>query len=266
MDKTELLDRLRADGDERLLLSRVLDRQRQAGRHGAPVSTDFLSPREQALVRELLRLSGVPEDSYLFTGGVENAERQVLCFLPDWMDRDTLTPEQLPVRAIRAAWRDGDTLSHRDLLGALMGLGIVRAKTGDIYVSSHSADALILDSVREFLLQNWASAGRVRLSVSPLELASVTVPPPRVQELRDTVSSLRLDAVTAAGFRLPRAKAAELVSAGRVQVNWLDCGKPDRTLKPGDCVNARGFGRFTLSRVGEPTRKGRFPIFITRFL
>ena len=266
MDKTSLLDRLRVDGDERLLLSRVLDRQRQAQHHGAPIATDFLSPREQALTLELLRLSGTPEDTYLFTGGVENAERRVLCFLPDWMERDALPLELLPVRALRAAWRDGETLSHRDILGGLMGLGIVRAKTGDIYVGSNSADVLVLDSVREFLLQNWESAGRVRLRVSELAPDAVTVPPRPVQELRDTVSSVRLDAVISAGFRMPRGKAVELVNAGRVQVNWLDCAKPDRILKPGDCVTARGFGRFILSRVGEPTRKGRFPGFITRFL
>ena len=266
MDKTSLLDRLRAEGDDRLLLARVLDRQRQTRNHGAPTSTDFLSPREQALVRNLLSLSGAAEDSYLFTGGVDGAERQVLCFLPDWMERDALPPELSPIQALRAAWRDGESLSHRDLLGSLMGLGIVRGKIGDIYVGANSADVLVLDTVREFLLQNWDVAGRARLQVSALELDAVKVPARPVQELRDTVSSVRLDAVISSGFRIPRGKAAELVNAGRVQVNWTDCAKPDRPLKPGDCITARGYGRFVLSRVGEPTRKGRFPIFITRFL
>ena len=266
MDKTSLLDRLRADGDERLLLSRVLDRQRQAQRGGGPVSTDFLSPREQALASDLLRLSHTPDDSYLFTGGVANAERRILCFLPDWMSPDALSPDGLPICAVRAAWREGETLSHRDILGGLMGLGIVRGKIGDIYVSADSADVLILDSLLEFLKQNWISAGRVKLQISEIPLDAVRVPERKTLEIRDTVSSVRLDAVIASGFRMSRGKAAELVNAGRAQVNWLDCQKPDRILQPGDSVSARGFGRFTLSRIGEPTRKGRIPIFITRFL
>ena len=266
MDKTSLLDRLRADGDERLLLSRILDRQRKARNGGGPVCTDFLSPREQALASDLLRLSHTPDDSYLFTGGVPDAERKILCFLPDWMSPEDLTPEALPIGAVRATWRDGETLSHRDLLGGLMGLGITRGKIGDIEVSAESADVLILDSLREFLLQNWTSAGRVKLQVSQIAPDAVRVPERQVQEIRDTVSSVRLDAVIASGFRLSRGKAAELVNAGRVQVNWLDCAKPDRILQPGDSVSARGFGRFTLSRIGEPTRKGRLPIFITRYL
>ena len=266
MDKTSLLDRLRADGDERLLLSRVLDRREQAQKRGAPVCTDFLSPRERALASDLLRLSHAPDDSYLFTGGVPDAERRILCFLPDWMSPDALAPEDLPLCAVRAAWRDGETLSHRDLLGALTGLGIVREKIGDIYVGDAAADVLVIDALRDFLVQNWTSAGRVRLQVSAIPTDAVRVPERRAAEIRDTVSSVRLDAVLASGFRLSRSKAAELVNAGRVQVNWTDCAKPDRVLQPGDGVSARGFGRFELSRVGEPTRKGRIPIFITRYL
>ncbi|MBR3569598.1 MAG: hypothetical protein IKN96_02195 [Oscillibacter sp.] len=266
MDKTRLLDTLRAEGDERLLLSRILDRQRKAQTGGAPAFTDFLSPREQILARDLFRLSRAPEDSYLFEGGAPGAERQILCFLPGRMSPDDFDPASSPIRALRAAWRDGETLSHRDLLGSLMGLGIVRGKIGDIYVSAGGADALALDSVAEFLLENWASAGRVKLRVSEIPLGAVRVPERKTQEIRGTVSSPRLDAVIASGFRLSRGKAAELVNAGRVQVNWLDCAKPDRILQPGDSVSARGFGRFALDRIGEPTRKGRIPVFITRFL
>ena len=44
MDKSELLDRLGAQGEERLLLAHVLDRAEQARRRNAPAETDFLSP------------------------------------------------------------------------------------------------------------------------------------------------------------------------------------------------------------------------------
>ncbi|MBR0282841.1 MAG: hypothetical protein IJQ81_14865 [Oscillibacter sp.] len=277
MDKAALLDKMRVSGDERLLLSQVLDRRRQAVKYAAPASTDFLSPHEQALASDLLRLAPASGTTYLFTGGPSDAERKILCFLPDWMSPGTLSPDEpaalpdaiadaLPIRALRAQWRDADALSHRDLLGGLMGLGITRGKIGDIYTGDASADILALDSVTEFLLQNWTSAGRVRLSVTAIALDAVRVPPRQSVEIRDTVSSTRLDSVLSSGFRLPRSKAAELVRAGRVQVNWLDCDKPDKFLQPGDQISARGFGRFTLDRIGELTRKGRIPVFITRYL
>ena len=275
MDKAALLDKMRVSGDERLLLSQILDRRRQAQKYASLVPTDFLSPHEQALAADLLRLAPALDVTYLFTGGTPDAERKILCFLPDWMNpetlspdklSETLTPEEMPIRALRAQWHDGGALSHRDLLGGLMGLGIVRAKIGDIYAGETSADVLTLDSVSEFLLQHWTSAGRARLTVSSIDLSAVRVPPRQSVAIRDTVSSTRLDSVLASGFRLPRSKAAELIRAGRVQVNWLDCDKPDKLLQPGDKVSARGFGRFTLDRTGDLTRKGRVPVFITRYL
>ena len=57
MDKRDLLDRLAANGDERLLLGRVWDKYEQCRRRNIPVVTGFLSPAEQELVRRLMRLS-----------------------------------------------------------------------------------------------------------------------------------------------------------------------------------------------------------------
>ena len=67
-------------------------------------------------------------------------------------------------RCLRAAFRTEDRLSHRDILGSLMGMGIVREKVGDILVSPESADLIVLDTVADFLLSSWNSAGRAKLT------------------------------------------------------------------------------------------------------
>ena len=46
-----------------------------------------------------------------------------------------------------------------------MGLGLVREKLGDILVGPDSADLVVLDTVADFLLQSWTSAGRAKLTV-----------------------------------------------------------------------------------------------------
>ena len=75
-----------------------------------------------------------------------------------------------------------------------------------------------------------------------------------------------LDAVAASAFRMARGKAADLISAGRVQVNWRECTKGDKLLSEGDTVSARGFGKFELTEVGGVTRKGRISISIKRYV
>ena len=61
MDKREMLDRLAANGDERLLLGRVWDKYEQCRRRNLPQGTGFLSPAEQAAAQRLLNALSVSE-------------------------------------------------------------------------------------------------------------------------------------------------------------------------------------------------------------
>ena len=259
MDKGTLLDRLGLAGEERLALAKVLDRAEQADRRNVPAATDFLSPQQQAQALDLLRLAGVSERDYVLCGGYEGAERQIILFLPDWLEAEDA---ESPIRCLRAAFQKDEKPTHRDFLGSLMGLGLVREKIGDILVGPDSADLLVLDSVAEFLLQSWTSAGRTKLRVSAIEPDHLHIPAIQKKEVRDTVSSLRLDAVASSGFRLARGKAAALIESGKVQLNWRECVKPDRLLEAGDVVSARGYGKFELAEVGGLTRKGRVSIVL----
>ena len=73
MDKTVLLDRLGAVGEDRLLLAKVLDRARQASDRNIPAATDFLSPQQQMQTLDLLRLAGIPETGYAAFAQQSNA-------------------------------------------------------------------------------------------------------------------------------------------------------------------------------------------------
>ena len=157
-------------------------------------------------------------------------------------------------------------MTHRDFLGALMGIGVVRGKIGDILVGEDSTDVLVHASVADFLLSSWDSAGRTKLRLSEVDRRDLHIPEARFRELRDTVSSLRLDALVSVGFRVARGKAAELIASGKVQVNWVDCTKSDRQLAEGDTVSARGFGKFRLTEVGGLTKKGRVAVTVRQFL
>lgn len=131
MNKRELLDRCARDGEERVLLARVLDKLELSQNRGIPAHTPFLSPGEQASVQDLLNAWGHPR--CVWTGGYEGAERQVCRFLPDWQEpEDALADPEGPLAALEALFPRDSSLSHRDILGGLMGLGLTREKLGDI--------------------------------------------------------------------------------------------------------------------------------------
>ena len=83
MDKSRLLDRVGAVGDDRLLLAKVLDRAEQTNARNIPTATDFLSPQQQMVTLDLLRLAGIPETGCVRLGGYEGAERNLFLLLPD---------------------------------------------------------------------------------------------------------------------------------------------------------------------------------------
>ena len=260
MDRRELLDRAAHSPEERLLLSRVWDKCEQCRTRNIPTATGFLSPAEQAAAQGFLVLLGARE-SGIFWGGYDGAERRRLVFLPDWLE----TPDD-QVAAVRAACRSGGDLTHRDFLGSLMALGLTREKIGDILVESGGCQVLVDPSALDFLTQSWDSAGRERLTVTPLPLEELAVPEAAVKEVRDTVSSLRLDNVLASAFSLSRGRAAEAVEKGAVQVNYTVCQKPDKPVSAGDVITCRGLGKCVLDAVGSPTKKGRLPVAIRRFI
>ena len=260
-EKSLLIARTAQEPEDRLLLARVLDKHEQMERRNIPVSTGFLSPREQLLAAGLLNAAGIRE-GYVLDGGYEGAERKVLTFLPDWAEED---PEALVF--LRASFRDRDAaLTHRDILGSLMGQGVTRERVGDILVSDHSADVVVSPSLADFLLQSWDSAGRVRLDVSAIDREELTVPRVQVKEVRDTVSSLRLDAVAASAFSLSRGRAAELIAAGKVSLDHVPCEKPDKPVAEGAVLTVRGLGKARLAECGKVTKKGRIALLIERYM
>ena len=237
MDKGALLDRFGLSGEDRMALAKVLDKAEQASGRNIPASTDFLSPQQQAQAQDLLRLAGISGASYVLQGGYEGAERQLLLFLPDWMEPESAGA---PICCLRAEFREEEKLTHRDFLGSLMGMGIVREKVGDILVAPGSADLLVLEGVADFLLQSWNSAGRAKLRVAAIEPENLHIPTVQRKEVRDTVSSLRLDAVAASGFRLARGKAAALIESGKVQLNWREGVESDKVPEGGGGGAVRG--------------------------
>lgn len=261
MDKQRAIASVAETEEDQLLLARIYDKLTRGLERNIFVATGFLSPREQMMTRRLL--SHMP---LLFFGGCAGAERRVACYLPEYMTEDFLAADDGPVAAVRAAYYEKDTLTHRDFLGSLMGAGVKRETLGDIYVSQGQCDFLVTRPVLPYLLENLTSAGRTKLRLTTISLEDVRRPVTETKKIRDTVPSLRLDCLVGAAFSLARGPAAQLITAGKVAVNDLVCLKGDRQLQQGDHIAARGFGKAVLAQVGGTTRKGRLSVTIEKWL
>ena len=262
MDRRSLLDRAAKSAEERVLLGHILDKYDQCRQRNLPTNTAFLSPAEAQGARDLLRAAAIHE-GFALLGGYEGAERRMLFFLPDWQEEADASDA---MAFLRAAWHESEHPTHRDLLGSLMALGVERETLGDILVSEGSADLIVSAGVAQYLLDNWTGAGRTALRLTAIGADALRVPEQKVKEIRDTVATLRLDAVTAAGFSMSRGKAAEYISAGKCELNYAPCVKGDKQTAESDVITVRGLGKIRLDAVGGNTKKGRICVEITRFL
>lgn len=257
-ERSGLLRLARSD-EERALFSRLLDKIDGAQSRDIPGCTGFLSPAERAAAERLLSAAGHPRS--LFYGGYGEAERRVCLLLPDWQSEEDAVA-QAPIALLRCAYSEKNALTHRDMLGALMALGIRRDRTGDIIVNPGFSDVIILEDIAEYLLTSLTSAGRARVSAELLPLGELSSPVSDSRRVRATVSSPRLDCLISAAFNLARSRAAELTASGRVQLNGAECLKPDKGMKEGDIVACRGLGKLRLTAIGGFSKKGRLCVEI----
>lgn len=244
--------------EERYLMRHIEDLARTAESRGIPRYSAFLSDREQDLARAALNRAAVPENVYHFEGGWPGAERRLLCLEPEgnWPDS--------PLCCVRLTCRvqAGAVLpAHKDYLGSLMGLELRREALGDIVLPSDApgtAYVFALEPAAQLICQELLQAGRVEVTTRLLPLEELPEFPQAERTLQTaTVFSLRLDAVLAAMLHCSRSMAAELITAGRVEINHLPVESVHAPVYEGDVFTVRGKGRFGLTALPGKSRKDR---------
>ena len=261
MDRSNI-EKIAKTSEDKVLLAKIGDKITAGMRKNIPANTGFLTLRELDMCRYLF---GEQEGLFPF-GGFEGAERQMLVYLPDYLEKDALYEEDSPLVCLRATFFDGDTPSHRDFLGALMGEGIARETVGDICVGKGQCDFFVTAEIAPYILQNFIGAGRTKVHLERIPLSEVSVPEPETKEIKDTVASVRLDSVISSGFRIGRSAATQYVNAGKVAIDGLPCEKPDKTVEEGAKISVRGLGKIKLRSINGQTKKGRISIIIDRYI
>lgn len=244
---------------EEWLLRHALDRAQQAERYSRLCHTGFLSPAEAEFVKNGLRNAGV---DFVADGGFDQAERQILLFPPFYMSADTALDEpESPLAFLHIRNTAEAALSHRDYLGALLGLGLQREVCGDISVKGEEACLVCLKDILPFLLSDFKKAGAVSLRTREIRRGEWQLPPQTGEERTGTVAAPRADAVVALAFRLSREQAKRLICGGYLTRNHLPFSRADGLLSEGDLIALRGHGRAQITRLGGKSKKGR--IFVT---
>lgn len=256
-------------GEKNVLVSHLSDKLRYCRERDCIQSTHFL---DSASLSEAKHFCKSEKARAIFFGGYEDAERVICVFIPDFYPSDMFPSYffdkngEQPLKAVRCTWAQGSPkLSHRDILGSMLALGITREATGDILVSETSADIFVLPQMVDFLISHYEKAGKTPISVREISLSEVMIPRVNIERMRDTVTSMRLDCVLSAIYSLSRAKTEEAVSSGIAYVNDTKILKPDATVKNGDKIVLRGMGKAKIISSDGISKKGKTIIIFDRY-
>lgn len=244
-----------------VMLRHLLDLCRKSEKTGSWQYSGFLSLAEQD---DFLRSKESAGFSFRLTGGYENAERKILAA----GNEAEMGPPDPPVCVIAVKPKSekyAEELSHRDYLGAVLGLGIERSLIGDILVREHRAWFLCLCSAADMIV---SSLNQIRRTAVTAEITSADVPElqPRYAPLRVNVSSERLDAVIAAFANLSRGQTDKLFAAEKVFVNGRMVTDRSARLKEGDTFSVRGFGKAVYDGIEYETKKNRYMVRIRKMI
>jgi len=238
-------------------MNKIADLYRRCNEKNMITNTGFLTPTEQA---EILK-----ENYYNFVlfGGNQECDRKMGFFLPDYCsDSDIDFGDYITAYRVRFSF---EKLSHRDFLGALMGLGIKRECIGDIYIFDNVAYFYSTKEITKFIMLNLDKVGRAGIKLEEISLEDVIIPEVELKRLRYTVQSVRLDSILAKAYNISRENMVKKIQAGLVFLNYLECQNVSNIVKEGDVISVKGLGKIKIISCNDKSSKGRFIVEIDKY-
>lgn len=230
--------------DNELIKKRLLELSRRSYERGYTVYSDFLSIDEAGLLFE----QKYDAPFHLF-GGYENAERTIAAFGDE---EDCYPIVCIKIEPVNKKF--ADKLSHRDFLGSLMNLGIERSTLGDIVINDNGAYLFCLEKISDYIIIELDRVKHTSVKCSVCESVPQFLSE-QPEEEKITVSSIRVDTVSAAVFNLSRSAVTQLINQQKVFINSKTIYKDSVLLKENDRVTIRGCGKYIFTCIYNETKK-----------
>lgn len=263
MDRKEIVARYSLNDKYEIELFKVLDKIEISVKKNILKYTDFLDPYLSSICNEILKTK-YGYANFNITGGYEDAERKILVLYPDYHYE---LDDYAPLKVIKIdKIPKGSRFDHRQVLGSILGLGLKREKIGDIIINDENIQIIVLEEIASYVQMNMDQIGRYKVDTSIDEIHSIVPKENSFMTITDTVKSLRLDSVSAAGFKVSRSKTLMDIKKEKLKVNFLPIGSPSYNVKEGDLISYRGKGRIILDKVLGKTKKDRYKISIKKFI
>lgn len=257
-DKEKYIQHI-SDVNTKELISKTLDKIIAVLKNHEVKFTDFLNPYEQQCLVQIV--NSFTELDYKTIGGYGESERKVLAIFQNYLTHDLI---DIPITAIEIKTKADNKISHRDVLGSVLGLGIKREKVGDILIHDDCFQIIIHKVLEDYVLVNLTKIGRVNVKVNRIDLNKLKPMKIEYKKITGFLASLRLDAVVSFAFKVHRSEAQSLIKKERVTINWEMIQKNDYILSKQDIISVRGKGKVIIEDIGGRTKSDRIKVLFKK--
>jgi RNA-binding protein YlmH len=248
--------------DDKILIVKVIDFVEQVQKFFEPRVTQFLDPSQ---ILKAKRVLGQFEDvKYLVTSGVNGCERNIIIIYPYLMSEDEVNLPIIPLRVLINS--KFECISHRDMLGALMSLGIKREKIGDIIINNNECFIIVFSDISYYIRINLTKIKHASVIINDIAFKEIPEIEQNFKLIASNVASLRLDSILSSGFGESRSSLSGEIIKGNVKVNWEEIRDLSMGITQGDTISLKGKGRIVIDSIGSTTRKGRINIVIKKII
>ena len=227
---------------EEVFVKKVLEFKDQALYKQRLVLTKFLNPYHQSIVYSIV---GNQNDLIVIEdGGMVDSEMKRLIIAPSFYQISYAKPF--------------GTLNHRDILGALMSLGVKRELFGDIYEYEDNFYVAMDAKIYEYVKNNLIKIKRSKVKILESE-EIITI---KHQYISKTfiVSSFRLDKVVSTLYGVPRSKAVSYIQSGFVKVNHKEVEEINYLCNNSDIISLRRHGRVKFVDTKRRTKQDNYVV------
>lgn len=258
MNKTEFLKNFCEE--DKAVISNIYDKMKLADEISRNIYTnEFYTPN---IWKKLLKIKNPFEITIQSDGIFKSSERRMLRFSKDFPENDEFPYELLKIQNLSKF----ENLTHRDYLGAIMSLGIIRNKLGDLVLGDNCCYAAVCRENALYVSQNIEKIKRCKCQVSIADRYEQLIPDVKFEEFSIISTSLRLDCLVSSICKLSRSKAADLINDSSVSVDYAAAKAKDYTVSAEETITIRGYGKYKLEKITGTTGRERMKLLMKKFV
>ena len=236
-------------------VKRIYDYLDYVDRRNIAILTPFFSEEQAAIFKKIVGKMY----EYIEYGGYEGASRVRFLIMP--YEYDDIDMEIVCLKANVS--KQYANITHSDVLGAVLNLGIEREKIGDFIIEEDSIMILVDQSIETYIIANLNKIKRSNVIFKRYD--GNIVNEIKIEYHNIIVSSMRLDVIVSHIAHVSRAKAQMMIKAKFVKVNQVVLEEIAHLCDNDNVLSIKGYGRFIINDIVKKTKKDHFILEIGKY-